>query len=140
MTYILPQLDLDNNDNLEASIIARIEAAKTSTYRVDSAKAILDIDSGDLMYLLHYNIDFFNHTMKVADKVVAQIIRTRKEQHADSEDEDDIVYYEMLKNVETLDDLLYSCDYFGEDYESRREYFSETFIDSTDFLKEYFVC
>ena len=135
MTYILPQLDLDN---ILSSERARIKAAKTSTYRVDSAKAILDIDTGDLEYLLHYNIDFFNHTMKVADKVVAQIIRTCKEKHADFEYEDDIMYYDMLKNVETLDDVLYSCDYFGEDYEERREYFIEVFIDATDLLKEYF--
>lgn len=43
-------------------------------------------------------------------------------------------------NVESLDDLLYSCDYLGEDYEERREHFIEVFIDSTDFLKEFFEC
>ena len=138
MTYILPQLDRDI-DNLKSSIFARIEAAKTSTYRIDSVKDILDIEYMDLKYLLHYNIDFFNHTMKVADKVVAQIIRTHKEMCADSDYEEDWNDYELLKDVETLNDLLYSCDYLGDNYESRRKSFVDLFADATEQLEEYFV-
>ena len=108
----------------------RIEAAKASTLRLTNAKQILDIEYTDLKLLLSYNPEFFDHCMKVADKVVAQIISSYKEMYADSEYEEDEVYYEMLKNVETLDDLLYSCDFFGTDYESRRKEFANTFVES----------
>lgn len=117
----------------------RIEAAKTSALRLTNAKQILDIEYTDLKLLLSYNPEFFDHCMKVADKVVAQIIRTYKEMYADSEYEKDEVYYEMLKDVETLDDLLYSCDYFGTDYESRRKEFANTFVENRWDFEEYFA-
>ena len=76
--------------------------------------------------------------MKVADKVVAQIISSYKEMYADSEYEEDAEYYEMLKDVKTLDDLLYSCDYFGDNYESRRQEFSNVFVENRWDFEEYF--
>ena len=116
----------------------RIEAAKASTLRLTNAKQILDIEYTDLKLLLKYNIEFFNHCMKVADKAVAEFIRTYKEMYSNPEDEEEEAYYEMLKSVETLDDLLYSCDYFGTDYESRRKEFANTFVESRWDFEEYF--
>ena len=136
MIYVLPQLD---DDNLVISERNRIKAAKISTYRVDSAKTILDIECMDLEYLLHYNHGFFNHCMKVAEKAVAEFIRNYKEMYADSEYEEDAEYYEMLKDVKTLDDLLYSCDYFGDNYESRRQEFSNVFVENRWDYEEYFA-
>ena len=136
MIYVLPQLD---DDNLVISERDRIKAAKTSSYRVDSAKTILDIECMDLEYLLHYNHGFFNHCMKVAEKAVAEFIRNYKEMYANPEDEEEEAYYEMFKSVETLDDLLNSCDYFGDDYESRRKEFASTFCERLDYLEEYFA-
>ena len=117
----------------------RIEAAKASTLRVTNAKQILDIEYTDLKLLLSYNPEFFDHCMKVADKVVAQIISSYKEMYADSEYEEDAEYYEMLKDVKTLDDLLYSCDYFGDNYESRRQEFSNVFVEDRWDYEEYFA-
>ena len=117
----------------------RIEAAKASTLRLTNAKQILDIEYTDLKLLLSYNPEFFDHCMKVADKVVTQIISSYKEMYADSEYEEDAEYYEMLKDVKTLDDLLYSCDYFGNDYESRRKEFANTFIENRWDFEEYFA-
>lgn len=117
----------------------RIEAAKASTLRLTDAKQILDIEHTDLKLLLSYNPEFFDHCMKVADKVVAQIISSYKEMYADSEYEEDAEYYEMLKDVKTLDDLLYSCDYFGNDYESRRKEFANIFIENRWDFEEYFA-
>lgn len=116
----------------------RIEAAKASTLRLTNAKHILDIEYTDLKLLLSYNPEFFDHCMKVADKVVAQIISSYKEMYADSEYEEDAEYYEMLKDVKTLDDLLYSCDYFGDNYESRRQEFSNVFVENRWDFEEYF--
>ena len=117
----------------------RNEAAKTSTLRLTNAKQILDIEYTDLKLLLSYNPEFFDHCMKVADKVVAQIISSYKEMYADSEYEEDAEYYEMLKDVKTLDDLLYSCDYFGDNYESRRQEFSNVFVEDRWDYEEYFA-
>lgn len=117
----------------------RIKEAKHSTLRLTNAKQILDIEYTDLKLLLTYNPEFFEHCMKVADKVVAQFIRAYKEMYADSECEEDEVYYDMLKNVETLDDLLYSCDYFGTDYESRRKEFANTFVENRWDFEEFFA-
>lgn len=117
----------------------RIEAAKASTLRLTNAKQILDIEYTDLKLLLSYNPEFFDHCMKVADKVVAQIISSYKEMYADSEYEEDAEYYEMLKDVKTLDDLLYSCDYFGDNYESRRQEFSNVFVEDRWDYEEYFA-
>ena len=117
----------------------RIEAAKASTLRLSNAKQILDIEYTDLKLLLSYNTEFFDHCMKVADKVVAQIISSYKEMYADSEYEEDAEYYEMLKDVKTLDDLLYSCDYFGDNYESRRQEFSNVFVENRWDYEEYFA-
>ena len=117
----------------------RIEAAKTSTLRLTNAKQILDIEYTDLKLLLSYNPEFFDHCMKVADKVVAQIISSYKEMYAGSEYEEDAEYYEMLKDVKTLDDLLYSCDYFGDNYESRRQEFSNVFVEDRWDYEEYFA-
>ena len=117
----------------------RIEAAKASTLRLTNAKQILDIEYTDLKLLLSYNPEFFDHCMKVADKVVAQIISSYKEMYADSEYEEDAEYYEMLKDVKTLDDLLYSCDYFGDNYESRRQEFSNVFVEDRWDFEEYFA-
>ena len=117
----------------------RIEAAKASTLRLTNAKQILDIEYTDLKLLLSYNPEFFDHCMKVADKVVAQIISSYKEMYADSEYEEDAEYYEMLKDVKTLDDLLYSCDYFGDNYESRRQEFSNVFVENRWDYEEYFA-
>lgn len=117
----------------------RIEAAKTSTLRLTNAKQILDIEYTDLKLLLSYNPEFFDHCMKVADKVVAQIISSYKEMYADSEYKEDAEYYEMLKDVKTLDDLLYSCDYFGDNYESRRQEFSNVFVEDRWDYEEYFA-
>ena len=117
----------------------RIEAAKSSTLRLTNAKQILDIEYTDLKLLLSYNPEFFDHCMKVADKVVAQIISSYKEMYADSEYEEDAEYYEMLKDVKTLDDLLYSCDYFGDNYESRRQEFSNVFVEDRWDYEEYFA-
>ena len=117
----------------------RIEAAKASTLRLANAKQILDIEYTDLKLLLSYNPEFFDHCMKVADKVVAQIISSYKEMYADSEYEEDAEYYEMLKDVKTLDDLLYSCDYFGDNYESRRQEFSNVFVEDRWDYEEYFA-
>ena len=117
----------------------RIEAAKASTLRLTNAKQILDIEYTDLKLLLSYNPEFFDHCMKVADKVVAQIISSYKEMYADSEYEEDAEYYEMLKDVKTLDDLLYSCDYFGDNYESRRQEFSNVFVVDRWDYEEYFA-
>ena len=116
----------------------RIEAAKASTLRLTNAKQILDIDYTDLKLLLKYNIEFFNHCMKVADKAVSEIIRSYKDIYANPEYEEEKEYYEMLKDVETLDDLLYSCDFFGTDYESRRKAFANTFVESLWDFEEYF--
>ena len=116
----------------------RIEAAKASTLRLTNAKQILDIEYTDLKLLLSYNPEFFDHCMKVADKVVAQIISSYKEMYADSEYEEDAEYYEMPKDVKTLDDLLYSCDYFGTDYESRRQEFANVFVEDRWDYEEYF--
>ena len=116
----------------------RIEAAKASTLRLTNAKQILDIDYTDLKLLLKYNIEFFNHCMKVADKAVAEFIRTCKDIYAYPECEEEKECYEMLKDVETLDDLLYSCDFFGTDYESRRKEFANTFVESLWDFEEYF--
>ena len=60
----------------------RIEAAKASTLRLTNAKQILDIEYTDLKLLLSYNPEFFDHCMKVADKVVAQIISSYKEMYS----------------------------------------------------------
>ena len=117
----------------------RIEAAKASTLRLTNTKQILDIEYTDLKLLLSYNPEFFDHCMKVADKVVAQIISSYKEMYADSEYEEDAEYYEMLKDVKTLDDLLYSCDYFGDNYESRRQEFSNVFVEDRWDYEEYFT-
>ena len=117
----------------------RIEAAKASTLRLTNAKQILDIEYTDLKLLLSYNPEFFDHCMKVADKVVAQIISSYKEMYADSEYEEDAEYYEMLKDVKSLDDLLYSCDYFGDNYESRRQEFSNVFVEDRCDYEEYFA-
>ena len=117
----------------------RIEAAKASTLRLTNAKQILDIEYTDLKLLLSYNPEFFDHCMKVADKVVAQIISSYKEMYADSEYEEDAEYYEMPKDVKTLDDLLYSCDYFGDNYESRRQEFSNVFVEDRWNYEEYFA-
>ena len=117
----------------------RIEAVKASTLRLTNAKQILDIEYTDLKLLLSYNPEFFDHCMKVADKVVAQIISSYKEMYADSEYEEDAEYYEMLKDVKTLDDLLYSCDYFGDNYESRRQEFSNVFVEDRWDYEEYFA-
>ena len=117
----------------------RIEAAKASTLRLTNAKQILDIEYTDLKLLLSYNPEFFDHCMKVADKVVAQIISSYKEMYADSEYEEDAEYYEMLKDVKTLDDLLYSCDYFGDNYESRRQEFSNFSVEDRWDYEEYFA-
>ena len=117
----------------------RIEAAKASTLRLTNAKQILDIEYTDLKLLLSYNPEFFDHCMNVADKVVAQIISSYKEMYADSEYEEDAEYYEMLKDVKTLDDLLYSCDYFGDNYESRRQEFSNVFVEDRWDYEEYFA-
>ena len=117
----------------------RIEAAKASTLRLTNAKQILDIEYTDLKLLLSYNPEFFDHCMKVADKVVAQIISSYKEMYADSEYEEDAEYYEMLKDVKTLDDLLYSCDYFGDNYESRLQEFSNVFVEDRWDYEEYFA-
>ena len=117
----------------------RIEAAKTSTLRLTNAKQILDIEYTDLKLLLSYNPEFFDHCMKVADKVVAQIISSYKVMYADSEYEEDAEYYKMLKDVKTLDDLLYSCDYFGDNYESRRQEFSNVFVENRWDYEEYFA-
>lgn len=117
----------------------RIKAAKASSLRLTNAKQILDIEYTDLKLLLSYNPEFFNHCMKVADKVVAQIISSYKEMYADSEYEEDAEYYEMLKDVKTLDDLLYSCDYFGDNYESRRQEFSNVFVENRWDYEEYFA-
>ena len=117
----------------------RIEATKASTLRLTNAKQILDIEYTDLKLLLSYNPEFFDHCMKVADKVVAQIISSYKEMYADSEYEEDAEYYEMLKDVKTLDDLLYSCDYFGDNYESRRQEFSNVFVEDRWDYEEYFA-
>lgn len=117
----------------------RIRDAKHSSLRLTNAKQILDIEYTDLKLLLTYNPEFFEHCMKVANKVVAQIIRAYKEMYADSEYEEDEVYYEMLKDVETLDDLLYSCDYFGTDYDSRRKEFANTFVENRWDFEEYFA-
>ena len=117
----------------------RIEAAKASTLRLTNAKQILDIEYTDLKLLLSYNPEFFDHCMKVADKVVAQIISAYKEMYADSEYEEDAEYYEMLKDVKTLDDLLYSCDYFGDNYESRRQEFSNFSVEDRWDYEEYFA-
>ena len=117
----------------------RIEAAKASTLRLTNAKQILDIEYTDLKLLLSYNPEFFDHCMKVADKVVAQIISSYKEMYADSEYEEDAEYYKMLKDVKTLDDLLYSCDYFGDNYESRRQEFSNVFVEDRWDYEEYFA-
>lgn len=117
----------------------RIEAARASTLRLTNAKQILDIEYTDLKLLLSYNPEFFDHCMKVADKVVAQIISSYKEMYADSEYEEDAEYYEMLKDVKTLDDLLYSCDYFGDNYESRRQEFSNVFVEDRWDYEEYFA-
>ena len=117
----------------------RIEAAKASTLRLTNAKQILDIEYTDLKLLLSYNPEFFDHCMKVADKVVAQIISSYKEMYADSEYEEDAEYYEMPKDVKTLDDLLYSCDYFGDNYESRRQEFSNVFVEDRWDYEEYFA-
>lgn len=117
----------------------RIEAAKASTLRLTNAKQILDIEYTDLKLLLSYNPEFFDHCMKVADKVVAQIISSYKEMYADSEYEEDAEYYEMLKDVKTLDDLLYSCDYFGDNYEFRRQEFSNVFVEDRWDYEEYFA-
>ena len=136
MIYVLPQLD---DDNLVISERNRIKASKISTYRVDSAKTILDIECMDLEYLLHYNHGFFNHCMKVAEKAVAEFIRNYKEMYANPEDEEEQECYEMLKDVETLDDLLYSCDYFGDNYESRRQEFSNVFVEDRWDYEEYFA-
>ena len=116
----------------------RIEAAKASTLRLTNTKQILDIEYTDLKLLLSYNPEFFDHCMKVADKVVAQIISSYKEMYADSEYEEDAEYYEMLKDVKTLDDLLYSCDYFGTDYESRHQEFANVFVEDRWDYEEYF--
>ena len=116
----------------------RIEAAKASTLRLTNAKQILDIEYTDLKLLLSYNPEFFDHCMKVADKVVAQIIRAYKEMYADLEYEEDAECYEMLKNIETLDDLLYNCDYFGSDYETHRREFSNVFVENRWDFEEYF--
>lgn len=117
----------------------RIKAAKASSLRLTNAKQILDIEYTDLKLLLSYNPEFFDHCMKVADKVVAQIISSYKEMYADSEYEEDAEYYEMLKDVKTLDDLLYSCDYFGDNYESRRQEFSNIFVENRWDYEEYFA-
>ena len=117
----------------------RIKAAKASSLRLTNAKQILDIEYTDLKLLLSYNPEFFDHCMKVADKVVAQIISSYKEMYADSEYEEDAEYYEMLKDVKTLDDLLYSCDYFGDNYESRRQEFSNVFVEDRWDYEEYFA-
>ena len=117
----------------------RIEAAKASPLRLTNAKQILDIEYTDLKLLLSYNPEFFDHCMKIADKVVAQIISSYKEMYADSEYEEDAEYYEMLKDVKTLDDLLYSCDYFGDNYESRRQEFSNVFVENRWDYEEYFA-
>ena len=117
----------------------RIKAAKASSLRLTNAKQILDIEYTDLKLLLSYNPEFFDHCMKVADKVVAQIISSYKEMYADSEYEEDAEYYEMLKDVKTLDDLLYSCDYFGDNYESRRQEFSNVFVENRWDYEEYFA-
>ena len=116
----------------------RIEAAKNSTLRLTNAKQILDIDYTDLKLLLKYNIEFFNHCMKVADKAVAEFIRTYKDIYANPEFDEEQECYEMLKDVETLDDLLYSCDFFGTDYESRRKEFANTFVENLWDFEEYF--
>lgn len=116
----------------------RIEAAKTSTLRLTNAKQILDIEYTDLKLLLKYNLPFFNHCMKIADKAVAQFIRTYREMYAEQEDEETAEYYAMLRDVETLDDLLYSCDYFGSDYESRRIEFANCFVEDRWDFEEYF--
>ena len=107
--------------------------------RLTNAKQILDIEYTDLKLLLSYNPEFFDHCMKVADKVVAQIISSYKEMYADSEYEEDAEYYEMLKDVKALDDLLYSCDYFGDNYESRRQEFSNVFVENRWDYEEYFA-
>ena len=117
----------------------RIKAAKASSLRLTNAKQILDIEYTDLKLLLSYNPEFFDHCMKVADKGVAQIISSYKEMYADSEYEEDAEYYEMLKDVKTLDDLLYSCDYFGDNYESRRQEFSNVFVENRWDYEEYFA-
>ena len=117
----------------------RIKAAKASSLRLTNAKQILDIEYTDLKLLLSYNPEFFDHCMKVADKVVAQIISSYKEMYADSEYEEDAEYYEMLKDVKSLDDLLYSCDYFGDNYESRRQEFSNVFVEDRWDYEEYFA-
>lgn len=70
----------------------RIKAAKASSLRLTNAKQILDIEYTDLKLLLSYNPEFFDHCMKVADKVVAQIISSYKEMYADSEYEEDAEY------------------------------------------------
>ena len=117
----------------------RIEAAKNSTLRLTNAKQILDIDYTDLKLLLKYNIEFFNHCMKIADKAVAAFIRSFKDIYANPEYEEEKEAYEMLKDVETLNDLLYSCDYFGTDYESRRQEFANTFVENLWDFEEYFA-
>lgn len=59
--------------------------------------------------------------------------------YADSEYEEDAEYYEMLKDVKTLDNLLYFCDYFGDNYESRRQEFSNVFVEDRWDYEEYFA-
>ena len=135
MIYVLPQTDYDDLDNLASSERNRIKAAKTSTYRVDSLKIIFDIDYMDLKYLLHYNLEFFDHCIKVADKVVVQMIRTWKKNLSKSGCKED---YLMLKNAKTLNDLLNSCDHFGTNYESRRRAFIDSFVENLESFEEYF--
>ena len=74
----------------------RIEAAKASTLRLTNAKQILDIEYTDLKLLLSYNPEFFDHCMKVADKVVAQIISSYKEMYADSEYENTLEQFTLF--------------------------------------------
>jgi len=58
--------------------------------------------------------------------------------YAEQEDEETAEYYAMLKDVEILNDLPYSRDYFGGNYEPRRIEFFNCFVENRWNFEEYF--
>lgn len=71
--YVLPQIDFDT-PNFRQQHMARIEAAKTCSYRPQNASEYMSIEYMDRKLLMVSNIEFFNYCVELCKTIVENYV------------------------------------------------------------------
>lgn len=100
---------------------ANWELAATIDYIPDSLKTLRAIDYTQLKMLMNQNLRFFDAAIKLCSKMVKDLIRVEKAVATELFEEGEIEKddYEIIQNVNTLDELLNS-GYYCDDYEDAK--------------------